>query len=181
MSQTESDATGWSVRQIVIEPKCRSRPMEQWCDYDPKTKTVHTGGFMGHTCARVIDPGAEPSAPKGSLAWIIAYVMRHPFCTLAGGEAAILVKEIERLTTLGKRFEKWVKKHGDRQRHHNDRQQVWCLIFKRDGEADVHVEFGTQAAMTARYDALDPNWSDIVLSHVKRGPRELQHDVSITP
>lgn len=46
---------------------------------------------------RLLDPGAEPSAPKGSLTWLIDWVERHPSCTLAGGEADMLVAEIHRL------------------------------------------------------------------------------------
>lgn len=47
---------------------------------------------------RPIDPGAEFSRPReGKLPFIIGFVERHPACSLAGGEADLLVKEIRRL------------------------------------------------------------------------------------
>jgi hypothetical protein len=47
---------------------------------------------------RPIDPGAEFSRPReGKLPFIIGWVERHPACTLAGGEAKLLVDEITRL------------------------------------------------------------------------------------
>ncbi len=50
---------------------------------------------------KVIDPGAEFSKPRESkLAFIVGFVERHPACTLAGGEAALLVQEIRRLEKL---------------------------------------------------------------------------------
>ena len=45
----------------------------------------------------MIDPGAEFSHPKGTLAWLMAFVRRHPDCTLPAGEAKMLLNEIDRL------------------------------------------------------------------------------------
>lgn len=53
------------------------------------------------TAPRPIDPGAEFSKPRGEkLPWIIDFVKRNPFCTLPGGEAKLLVDEIDRLKTM---------------------------------------------------------------------------------
>jgi hypothetical protein len=47
---------------------------------------------------RPIDPGAEFANPRSNkLPFLIGWVQRHPACTLAGGEAALLVAEITRL------------------------------------------------------------------------------------
>lgn len=47
---------------------------------------------------RPIDPGAEFARPReGKLPFLIEFVERHPACTLAGGEAKLLVDEIRRL------------------------------------------------------------------------------------
>ena len=53
---------------------------------------------VSQTESKPIDPGAEFSRPReGKLPFIIGWVERHPACTLAGGEADLLVKEIRRL------------------------------------------------------------------------------------
>jgi hypothetical protein len=49
----------------------------------------------------VIDPGAEFANPREhKLPFLMGWVERHPACTLAGGEAVLLVAEIRRLENI---------------------------------------------------------------------------------
>lgn len=50
---------------------------------------------------KVIDPGAEFSAPKSNkLKDVIDWVRKHPDCTLKSGEAKLLLDEIDRLENI---------------------------------------------------------------------------------
>lgn len=67
--------------------------------------------------AKVQDPGAEFSAPKSSKTKdIIEWVRKHPDCTLRGGEAKLLLDEIDKLQKekdlADKEVDKLLKKYG---------------------------------------------------------------------
>lgn len=51
---------------------------------------------------------------------------------------------------------------------------VWGVLFKRDGTTPVHVTLGNKKAMRELYSRLEPNWTDVYLVHVKRGPMDTQ-------
>lgn len=51
---------------------------------------------------------------------------------------------------------------------------VWAVLFKRDGETPVNVTIGTKRSMRELYSRLEPNWTDVYLVHVKRGPIDTQ-------
>ncbi len=68
-----------------------------YCDFNAKSGD-ELGKHDAKEHSKKIDPGAEFSAPKSNKTIdLIAFIRRHPDCTLRGGEANLLVKEIDRL------------------------------------------------------------------------------------
>lgn len=70
-----------------------------------------------------------------------------------------------------------ITKQGTDQPH--DRMHgVYGVIFKRD-DAPVTVTLGSKTPMTGLYEKLTPNWSEVYLMHVKRGPRDVAEGIAV--
>jgi hypothetical protein len=86
---------------------------------------------MSQATSKVIDPGAEPSAPKGTVPWLMAYIQRNPSCTLAGGEGAVLVKYITQLEGMYT----WIVNNSER--FYRTKDGMWWLRpLKADGSVN---------------------------------------------